>query len=64
LMADLTKKIQTIDTRLADTDLYTSDPDEAARLAQLRARRAEKLGEAEDIWLELHAMSEKLDAAQ
>jgi ATP-binding cassette subfamily F protein 3 len=64
LMADLTKKIQAIDTRLADTDLYASDPDEAARLAQLRARRAEKLGEAEEIWLELHTMTEKLEAAQ
>jgi ATP-binding cassette subfamily F protein 3 len=64
LMADLTKKIQAIDTRLADTDLYVRDPDEAARLAQLRARRAEKLGEAEEIWLELHAMTEKLEAAE
>ncbi len=63
-MADLTKKIEAIDGRLADTDLYVRDPDEAARLAQLRARRAEKLGEAEDIWLQLNAMTEKLEAAE
>ena len=63
LMANLTKKIQAIDGRLADTDLYVRDPDEAARLAQLRARRAEKLGEAEEIWLELNAMTEKLQTA-
>jgi ATP-binding cassette subfamily F protein 3 len=64
LMADLTKKIEAIDARLADTDLYARDPDEATRLAQLRARRAEKLGEAEEIWLELHAMTEKLESAE
>ncbi len=64
LMAELTKKIQAIDKRLAETDLYVRNPDEAARLAQLRARRAEKLGEAEDIWLELQAMTERLQAAQ
>jgi ATP-binding cassette subfamily F protein 3 len=62
LMADLTKRIEAIDTRLSDTDLYVRDPDEAARLARLRARRAEKLGEAEEIWLKLTAMTEKLEA--
>ncbi len=60
LMADLEKKIQSIDDRLVETGLYQSDPEEAARLAQLRARRADKLAKAEDIWLELTALSDRL----
>jgi ATP-binding cassette subfamily F protein 3 len=64
LMDDLNKKIQAIDRRLADTDIYQKDPEEAARLAQLRARRAEKLEQAEEIWLELSEMSAKLEAAE
>jgi ATP-binding cassette subfamily F protein 3 len=64
LMEDLGKKIEAIDRRLADTDIYQKDPEEAARLAQLRARRAEKLEQAEEIWLELSEMSAKLSAAE
>lgn len=63
-MADLTKRIEAIDRRLADTDLYARNPDEAARLAQLRARRAEKLDKAEEIWLQLNTMTEKLEVAE
>ena len=57
LIDDLSGKIAAIDRRLADTDLYERDPEEAARLAQLRARRAEKLEQAEEIWLELSELS-------
>jgi hypothetical protein len=63
-MTDLAGKIEAIDRRLADTDIYRKDPDEAARLAQLRARRAEKLAQAEEIWLELSELSAKLEAAE
>ena len=61
LMADLQKKIQSIDDRLAETELHQHNPEEAARLAQLRSRRADKLARAEDIWLELTALSERLE---
>jgi len=64
LMDDLNQKIQAIDRRLSDTTIYQRDPEEAARLAQLRARRAEKLEKAEEIWLELSELSAKLDAAE
>ncbi len=62
LIDDLSAKIAAIDRRLADTSLYEKDPEEAARLAQLRARRAEKLEQAEEIWLELSELSAQVAA--
>ncbi len=59
LMADLQKKIHSIDTRLSDSGIYQSNPAEATRLAQLRALRAGKLAQAEEIWLELTALCEQ-----
>ena len=61
---ELTGKIAAIDRRLANSDIYQKDPEEAARLAQLRARRAEKLEQAEEIWLELSELSSRLTAAE
>ncbi len=64
LIDDLGGKIAAIDRRLADSGLYQRDPDEATRLAQLRAQRAGKLEQAEEIWLELSELSSKLEAAE
>ncbi|HEX2256406.1 MAG TPA: ABC transporter ATP-binding protein, partial [Afifellaceae bacterium] len=61
LIARLEKEIAALDARLADAGLYSRDPDEAARLAQTRARRAEELAETEERWL---ALSEKAAAAE
>jgi ATP-binding cassette, subfamily F, member 3 len=57
----LGKEIAALDARLADPALYDRDPDEAASLAQARARLAEALGEAEERWL---ALSEEAAAAE
>jgi hypothetical protein len=40
-----------IDACLADPKLYVRDPAEAARLTQRRARLAERLAQAETVWI-------------
>jgi ATP-binding cassette subfamily F protein 3 len=63
LIDRLEKEIAAIDRRLADAGLYARDPDEAARLAQERARQAGALAEAEDRWLVLSEQRAAIEAA-
>ena len=53
------KQIQLLDAELADPALYEKNPAKAAEKAKLRAATVDKLGEAEDQWLELSAEYEE-----
>jgi ATP-binding cassette, subfamily F, member 3 len=57
----LETEIAALDRRLADPALYGRDPDQAAQVAQDRARRVEALAEAEERWL---VLSEEAAAAE
>jgi ATP-binding cassette, subfamily F, member 3 len=59
----LGKEIAALDARLADPALYGRDADEAASLAQSRARLAEAIGAAEERWLTLSEEAAAAEAA-
>ncbi len=57
----LRAEIASFDEQLAAPDLYTDDPDAAAKLAKSRAERVHDFARAESDWLDL---SEELEAAE
>ncbi len=58
---ELTARVSALDSRLADPELFTRDPDKGAELARERARTVEALQRAEEDWL---AIGAELEAAQ
>ena len=57
----LAGEIASLDEQLADTDLYTKDPDKALALQKKRGELARTLTEVEDEWM---VASEELEAAR
>ncbi len=54
---DLTSKITALETKLADPNLYTDDPDRFAKITQAHATLAEARDTAEMEWLELEELA-------
>ncbi|WP_165220673.1 ribosomal protection-like ABC-F family protein [Affinirhizobium pseudoryzae] len=63
MTAKLEKLIQALDKDLADPALYEKSPAKAAEKAKQRSDAAEKLGECEELWLELSAQYEEAMSA-
>jgi len=59
LMEKLGKKIQAIETQLADPDLYTKSPARAGELAKERSALVDELSSHEENWLALSAEYEE-----
>ena len=59
------REIDKIDARLSDGNLYTRDPEEAARLAKARADALKAIEKAEELWLELsHELEEAMASGE
>lgn len=63
MTAKLEKLIQALDKELADPALYEKSPAKAAEKAKQRSDAAAKLGECEELWLELSAQYEEAMSA-
>lgn len=63
MTAKLEKLIQVLDKELADPALYEKSPAKAAEKAKQRSDAAAKLGECEELWLELSAQYEEAMSA-
>ncbi|MCY1664014.1 ABC-F family ATP-binding cassette domain-containing protein [Rhizobium sp. SL86] len=63
MTAKLEKLIQALDKELADPALYEKSPAKAAEKAKQRSDAAQKLGECEELWLELSAEYEEAMSA-
>ena len=57
-IAALTTQIASLDETLADSELYTSDPERLAALAKQRGQLARELADTEDAWLDASAKYE------
>lgn len=64
LIADLPGKIATLETGMADPDLYARDPSGFDRLSRALEAARTQLDSAEEEWLELEARREELEGSR